>query len=124
GTVDLGLLGLRGAWTPLNVGHCTVRVVAPRRPPGATRTGGRQSTSIAWRPPYQPQFPQTTCGSFTALQRGQVLRGAGLRVQFAARRLRLLDFEVFFFGTAIGRLCSQEWRGGRSRPVGRRTRDV
>jgi len=36
-----------------------------------------------------------------SLQRGQVLRGAGLRVQFAARRLRLLDFEVFFFGTAI-----------------------
>jgi len=30
-----------------------------------------------------------------------VLRAVGARVQFEARRLRLLAFEVFFFGTAM-----------------------
>lgn len=56
---------------------------------------------MAWRPWYQPQLPQTTWGSFVALQRGHVLRGAASRVQFEARRLRLLAFDVFFFGTAM-----------------------
>jgi hypothetical protein len=32
---------------------------------------------------------------------GQVLRGGTDSVHALARRLRLLDFEVFFFGTAI-----------------------
>jgi hypothetical protein len=46
-------------------------------------------------------LPQTTWGSFVALQRGQTLRAGAVTVQFEALRLRLLDFEVFFFGTAI-----------------------
>jgi len=50
---------------------------------------------------YQPQFPHTTCGRFTAPQRGQVLRAGVAIRQAEARRLRLLDFEVFFLGTAI-----------------------
>ena len=56
---------------------------------------------MAWRPAYQPQLPHTTWGSLVALQRGQMLRGAGLSVQLEARRLRLFDLEVFFFGTAM-----------------------
>ena len=36
-----------------------------------------------------------------ALQRGQALRDARLRVQAAALRLRPLALEVFFLGTAI-----------------------
>ena len=36
-----------------------------------------------------------------ALHRGQTLRAGAWSVQFEARRLRLLDFEVFFFGTAM-----------------------
>ena len=72
-----------------------------------------QSTSMAWRPAYQPQLPHTTCGSFVALQRGQILRGAGLSVQLDARRLRLFDFEVFFFGTAMV-VSTLEGRMGRS----------
>jgi hypothetical protein len=34
-------------------------------------------------------------------QRGQTLRDGASRVQAEARRLRLLDLEVFFLGTAI-----------------------
>jgi hypothetical protein len=59
---------------------------------------------MACRPAYQPQLPHTTWGSLLALQRGQRLRAAGARVQLEARRLRLLALEVFFFGTAMGRL--------------------
>jgi len=59
------------------------------------------STSIAWRPAYQPQFPHTMWGCLAALQRGQTLREGSLRVHADARRLRLFDFDVFFFGTAI-----------------------
>jgi hypothetical protein len=56
---------------------------------------------MAWRPWYQPQPPQTTWGSFAAPQRGQRLREGTFSVQAEARRLRLLDLEVFFLGTAI-----------------------
>jgi hypothetical protein len=56
---------------------------------------------MAWRPAYHPQLPHTTWGSLVALQRGQMLRGAGVSVQLEARRLRLFDLEVFFFGTAM-----------------------
>ena len=59
-------------------------------------------TSMAWRPPYQPQFPHTTWGSLAALHCGQMLRGGTLSVQFEARRVRDFIFEVFFLGTAIG----------------------
>jgi hypothetical protein len=60
-----------------------------------------QSTSMAWRPWYQPQFPHTTWGTLAEPQRGQTLRDGASRVQAEARRLRLLDLEVFFLGTAI-----------------------
>src|SRR5205823_10344602 len=60
-----------------------------------------QSTSIAWRPPYQPQLPQTTWGSLACRHWGQMLRAGTDSFQLEARRLRLLAFEVFFLGTAI-----------------------
>jgi hypothetical protein len=63
--------------------------------------GQSQSTSIAWRPLYQPQLGQTTCGSFAWRHCGQLLCAGVASVHADARRLRLLDFEVFFFGTAI-----------------------
>jgi hypothetical protein len=59
---------------------------------------------MAWRPAYQPQLPHTTWGSLLAPHRGQRLRADGASVQLEARRLRLLALEVFFFGTAMGRL--------------------
>lgn len=71
----------------------------------------RQSTSRAWRPLYQPQLLHTTWGALVALQRGQTLRGADLSCQLEARRLRVLAFEVFFFGTAIGS-CDLLFGGG------------
>jgi len=40
-------------------------------------------------------------GTLVAPQCGHVLRGAVEIVHAEARRLRLLDFEVFFLGTAI-----------------------
>jgi len=36
-----------------------------------------------------------------------MLRDGAFRVQFEARRLRLLALEVFFLGTAIVGLCSR-----------------
>jgi hypothetical protein len=40
-------------------------------------------------------------GCLVAPQWGQTLRDGALRVHADALRLRLLDFEVFFLGTAI-----------------------
>jgi|GEM_PF-1924695 len=40
------------------------------------------------------------CGRLAAPQRGQLLREGAMRRQFEARRIRVFDFEVFFFGTA------------------------
>jgi hypothetical protein len=57
---------------------------------------------MAWRPPYQPQFPHTTCGSLAWAHCGQRLRGGVASFQFEARRLRDFILEVFFLGTAIG----------------------
>jgi hypothetical protein len=56
---------------------------------------------MACRPPYHPQLGHTTWGSLVWWHCGQVLRAGTDRVQALARRLRLFDFEVFFFGTAI-----------------------
>src|SRR5690606_15781227 len=77
-----------------------------------------QSTSMAWRPPYQPQLPHTTWGCFTALQRGHRLREGALSVQLDARRLRLLALEVFFLGTAIVGLSRVDYRGFAWPPAG------
>ena len=65
---------------------------------------------MAWRPAYQPQFPQMRCGRLVAPQRSQALRAALSRVQADAFRLRPLALEVFFFGTAI--VGSSEAVGG------------
>jgi hypothetical protein len=71
-----------------------------RAPPRATL---RYSTSRACRPLYQPQLGQTTWGSLALVHWGQTERAGVFNTQLDARRLRLFDFEVFFFGTAIGR---------------------
>src|SRR5690606_20762653 len=84
--------------------------------PGGVRDA--QSTSMAWRPPYQPQLPHTTWGCFTALQRGHRLREGTLSVQLDARRLRLLALEVFFLGTAIVGLSRVDYRGFAWPPAG------
>jgi len=49
---------------------------------------------------YHPQWPQTTWGSLARRHCGQTLRAGAESVHAEARRLRLLDFDVFFFGTA------------------------
>jgi hypothetical protein len=50
---------------------------------------------------YQPQLGQTTWGSLALVHWGQTERAGVFNTQLDARRLRLFDFEVFFFGTAI-----------------------
>lgn len=56
---------------------------------------------MACRPWYQPQLLQTMWGTFTEPHLGQVLRGGSPSVQADARRMRVLDFDVFFLGTAM-----------------------
>jgi hypothetical protein len=51
---------------------------------------------------YQPQFGHTTWGVLAVLHWGQTERAGVFNTQLDARRLRLFDLEVFFFGTAIG----------------------
>jgi hypothetical protein len=70
-------------------------------PEGVDGDRKNQSTSIAWRPLYQPQFGQITWGRLAWWQFGQRLWGGDETVQAEARRLRLFAFEVFFFGTGI-----------------------
>jgi len=64
---------------------------------------GHYSTSIAWRPLYQPQFGHTTWGSLALVHCGHTERAGAFSTQLDARRLRLFALEVFFLGTAIGR---------------------
>ena len=56
---------------------------------------------MAWRPPYHPQLAKTTWGSLAWRHWGHMLRGGLPRRHADARRLRLLDFDVFFLGTAM-----------------------
>jgi hypothetical protein len=58
---------------------------------------------MACRPLYQPQFGHTTWGVLATEHCGHVERAGILSTQLDARRLRLFDLEVFFFGTAIER---------------------
>jgi hypothetical protein len=69
----------------------------------ADATSGHYSTSIAWRPLYQPQFGHTTWGSLALVHCGHTERAGAFSTQLDARRLRLFALEVFFLGTAIGR---------------------
>jgi hypothetical protein len=64
------------------------------------RSGRGQATSIAMRFLYQPQFGHTVCGVLALPHRGQVLRAGAPSFQAPARRLRVFDFDFFFFGTA------------------------
>ena len=60
----------------------------------------------ATRSLYQPHSPHTVWGILAALQRGQVLRDGAARRQLEARRMRVLDFDFFFLGTAtVVSLC-------------------
>ena len=58
-----------------------------------------------------------------ALQRGQALRDARLRVQAAALRLRPLALEVFFLGTAIVGSSEASEVGGGAPDCGRSAGD-
>jgi hypothetical protein len=49
---------------------------------------------------YHPHDGQTVCGVLAAPHRGQRLRAGALSFHALARRLRVFDFDVFFFGTA------------------------
>ncbi len=69
----------------------------------ADATPGHYSTSIAWRPLYQPQLGHTTWGSLAWVHCGHTERAGAFSTQLDARRLRLFALEVFFLGTAIGR---------------------
>lgn len=62
---------------------------------------------MAWRPAYQPQLPQARWGRLVALQRGQALRPGVPTRHAEARRLRLFDFDIFFFGTAMANLLAE-----------------
>ncbi len=56
---------------------------------------------MAWRPWYQPQLPHTMWGRLVEPQRGQMLRDGALTRHADARRIRVFDFDIFFFGTGI-----------------------
>ena len=91
---------------------------------GLASTGRRdadQSTPMACRPAYQPQFPQTRCGRLVALQRGQ----APLRARTDARAIhgdltqpeREKNLDAFRSGRAMRRrirvcstMCARKWR--------------
>lgn len=49
---------------------------------------------------YQPHDGHTVCGVRAPPHREQVLRAGASRRQLLARRLRVFDFDFFFFGTA------------------------
>lgn len=71
-----------------------------------------QATSITTRLRYQPHVWHTVCGVFALPQRGHVLRAGAASFQLPARRLRVLDFDFFFFGTATGALRHfMKWHG-------------
>src|SRR3546814_9196180 len=78
-----------------------------------------QSTSIAWRPAYQPQLPQTTWGTLVAPHRGQRLREGRSRRQALAQRMRLLALEAFFLGTALASSSVRGWGGCAANQVDR-----
>ena len=73
---------------------------------------------MATRPSYQPHEPHTWWGRRAAPQRLQRLSDGAPRVHADARRLRLLAFEVFFFGTAMS---GPELVRVRDTPAGART---
>jgi hypothetical protein len=52
---------------------------------------------------YHPQLGQTTWGDLATVHCGHTERAGVFSTQLDARRLRVFDFEVFFFGTAIRR---------------------
>jgi hypothetical protein len=63
---------------------------------------------MTWRPLYQPQVRQTTCGNLAEPQRGHTLRDGASSFQADARPLRVFIFDFFFFGTAIATFLSYE----------------
>lgn len=63
---------------------------------------------MAMRPLYQPQEPHTRWGSLAEPQRVQVERAGADSDHAAARRLRVLALDFFFFGTAM--LIPEQYR--------------
>jgi hypothetical protein len=57
---------------------------------------------------YHPQFGHTTWGNLEVAHWGQTLRAGRSKVQFAARRLRVLALLVLRLGTAIDLLFHQK----------------
>ena len=79
---------------------------------------------MAWRPPYQPQPPHTTCGVLVAPHRGHTLRDGTSSRHAEARRLRVFDLEVFFLGTAMTRAtCSDPLERGPGNRTAERAND-
>ena len=64
----------------------------PTLVPALGACSATHSTSITWRPPYQPQLLQTMCGCFTAPQFGHSEREGAERRQFDARRWRVFPY--------------------------------
>jgi hypothetical protein len=64
---------------------------------------------------YHPHVGQTVCGCLALPQRGQVARDGAASFQAPARRLRVFDFDFFFFGTAI---VLSDWVKGWDRLAG------
>ncbi len=58
---------------------------------------------------YHPHDGHTVCGNLALPQRGHRLRAGASSFQAPARRLRVLDFDFFFFGTATDRLSRALW---------------
>ena len=54
-------------------------------------------------------------GRFVAPQRGQMLREGALTRHADARRIRVFDFDIFFFGTGIATFLVIDWRASSAR---------
>jgi hypothetical protein len=77
----------------------------------------QEVTSTATRPLYHPQVGHTVWGCLAEPHLGHMLRDGVASFQAPARRLRLFDFDFFFFGTAI---VVSGWEWGRCRLAARR----
>ena len=110
------------------------RLVAAHGVDGDGKHGERQSTSMAWRPWYQPQLPHTTWGSLVAPQRGQLLRAGASSFQARGPAAAALGLGGLLLGDGHGggastgcRASERSWAGAaearwRGRRAARRDR--
>ena len=79
--------------------------------------GPAQSTSMAWRPWYQPQLPHTTWGTWPTPHRGHMLRAGVDESPGRSPAAAALGLRGLLLGDGHGGYLGRGW-DGRDRPVG------